>query len=195
MYPNTKGRVFSCSPIGFAPNPIAKYPTSIFSRLCFLCRRPAAPFRSDPRCPRPAVHASFVPQHRSTFLLRAIFRVLFLRYPAMPADVADGYTHSRPCHAAIIQHSAPGTEYAWRGGRKVLQSVLGTEYSRFRIAAAILRNTTERLPMLQSGAFFPGKCARPHFQTPPRPIDNVFHSCYIPSMEWDIEFTDEFERW
>ena len=23
----------------------------------------------------------------------------------------------------------------------------------------------------------------------------VFHSCYIPSMEWDIEFTDEFERW
>src|SRR5580692_10144971 len=28
-----------------------------------------------------------------------------------------------------------------------------------------------------------------------RPIDMVFHSCYIPSMEWDIEFTDEFERW
>jgi hypothetical protein len=26
-------------------------------------------------------------------------------------------------------------------------------------------------------------------------FDIVFHSCYIPSMEWDIEFTDEFERW
>jgi len=41
--------------------------------------------------------------------------------------------------------------------------------------------------------FFLEKCARAHFQT--RPIDIVFHSCYIPSMEWDIEFTDEFERW
>jgi hypothetical protein len=30
---------------------------------------------------------------------------------------------------------------------------------------------------------------------PPRPIDIVFHGCYIPSMEWAIEFTDEFERW
>jgi hypothetical protein len=39
------------------------------------------------------------------------------------------------------------------------------------------------------------KCARTHFQTPPRPIDIVFHNCYIPPMEWAIEFTDEFERW
>jgi len=29
----------------------------------------------------------------------------------------------------------------------------------------------------------------------PRPVDSIFHHCYILSMEWDIEFTDEFERW
>ena len=26
-------------------------------------------------------------------------------------------------------------------------------------------------------------------------IDGQFHQCYIPYMEWDVEFTDEFERW
>ena len=29
----------------------------------------------------------------------------------------------------------------------------------------------------------------------PRPIDIIFHRCYIPTMEWGVEFTDEFERW
>jgi hypothetical protein len=27
------------------------------------------------------------------------------------------------------------------------------------------------------------------------PIDPTFHLCYIPSVEWEVEFTGEFERW
>lgn len=26
-------------------------------------------------------------------------------------------------------------------------------------------------------------------------IDITFHQCYIPSVEWEVEFTGEFERW
>jgi hypothetical protein len=27
------------------------------------------------------------------------------------------------------------------------------------------------------------------------PVDKIFHRDYIPSMEWEVEYTDEFEGW
>ena len=75
--------------------------SSVLRRL-----RPAAAPRLDPRLPRPAVNAAFVPQSRAALLRRAVRRVLGLWYPPVPADVAYGNSHCLPAHAAIISYSA-----------------------------------------------------------------------------------------
>src|SRR4030095_14684172 len=43
------------------------------------------------------------------------------------------------------------------------------------------------------GLFVLGKRVRVHSKPSPRPVDTLFHRCYIPPMELDVEFTDEFE--
>jgi hypothetical protein len=77
----------------------------------FACPRFAAAPYLDPRLPSPAVNTAFVPKRCTTLLRGAVWRVLGLRYPEMPAYVAYGDPHSRPAHAGIIQHSVLRTQY------------------------------------------------------------------------------------
>jgi len=71
--------------------------------------RPAAAPGLDSRFPGSAVNPSFVPKHWTTILRGTIRRVLGLRYPRMPADVANGNPHRLPAHITTISHSVRWT--------------------------------------------------------------------------------------